>query len=465
MTISDFELETRLRDLSARADDLAPPPRDLVQLTRERFRSERRHRIALGAAAVAAVLVFVGVPVLASTLAADPQRAEVATPSGRTFTPSPPTGLYALPTRGSLADDEEWLAAMTEQDWGPVDPQVLAGGIEVPDPPADSRRVAFAGDVPSGRVALILGMDGTRVAHAWFTGPRGAAPDQMSLATVPGHAGQNDTLALVDGSGPTAPSVTLVVVTEPGATVTRGLTPVVEASGEVRREDVDVVMDDGIGIAEIPTPWAWGALGPMVHVQGANAPQSMQMEDSVRLRGGMPGVGPTAAIADPRGLGDRIQRDQAEQAAAWQLEMYGLSEDQARPTLLAAGPLGTRVAQYGELYGMTHPSGATELWVVTYAPEEPDQGGQWFTFPPAPAGTALLDRVIAVRALDGVLVSAPAGTQAEVLDASGNVLTTLQLDRGSGTGSPDQRGSAVTVRILDGAGNVLAEAPIRDSDG
>ena len=463
MTISDLELETRLRDLSARGDDLGPVPRDLAQLTRDRFRSERRRRIALGAAALAAVLVFVGVPVLASTLAADPQRADVATPSGRTFTPSPPTGLYALPTRGDLADDEEWLAAVTELEWGPVDPELLAAGIEVPDPPVDSRRVAFAGDVPSGRIALILGMDGTRPAHAWFTGPRGATPDQMSLASIPSHAGQTDTLVLVDGAGPTAPSVTLVVVTEPGATVTRGLTPVVEASGEVRREDVDVATDDGIGIAEIPAPWAWGA-GPTVQVQGAPAPQGMQIEDSVRLRGGALGHAPTAPIADPRGLGDRIQRVQAERTAGWQLEMYGLSADQAQPTLLAAGPLGTR-APYGELYGMTHPSGATELWVVTYAPDQAEAGGQWFAVPPAPAGTALLDQVIAVRELDGLLVSAPAGARAEVLDASGTVLGTLQLDRGSGTGTSDQPGSAVAVRILDGAGNVLAEAPIRDSDG
>lgn len=192
-----------------------------------------------------------------------------------------------------------------------------------------------------------------------------------------------------------------------------------------------MAVDDGVGIAEIPTPWAWGSLGPVVHVQGAPAPQGMQMGDSVRLRGGGLGHAPTAAIADPRGLGDRIQREQAEQTAGWQLEMYGLTVDQAQPTLLAAGPLGTR-ASHGELYGVTHPSGATELWVVTYASEQPEAGGQWFNVPPAPAGTALLDRVIAVRELDGLLVSAPAGARAEVLDASGNV---------------------------------IAEAPIRDRDG
>ena len=38
MTISDIELEAGLRDLRGRTDHLVPPPADLAQRTRERYR-------------------------------------------------------------------------------------------------------------------------------------------------------------------------------------------------------------------------------------------------------------------------------------------------------------------------------------------------------------------------------------------------------------------------------------------
>ena len=68
MTLSDLDLETRLRDQRTRTGEIPPAPVDLVQRVRERAREQRRRRVALSAAGIAAALVFVGLPVLTSGL-------------------------------------------------------------------------------------------------------------------------------------------------------------------------------------------------------------------------------------------------------------------------------------------------------------------------------------------------------------------------------------------------------------
>jgi hypothetical protein len=461
VTISDSELEAGLRDLRSRAVVLAPPPEDLAQRTRERYRAQRRSRAALAAGGLLALVVLVGVPVVASTVAEAP-RGEVAEPSERTFVPSQASSLYSLPTRGSLAGDDGWLAGVVALDWGPVDPAMQPPGTEVPDPPLDSRKVAFAGDVPSGRVALVLGLDDNRLVHAWFTGPEGAAVGRMELASFPSTSNHDDALVLRDAPGPTG-AVTLLVLGQPGDTVDIGLTPVVEASGEIRSDRLDVDVEDGIATVEVDLPDPFRGIGGDVRVRrSSGTDRGMTMEDSARLRGGAPPTPLVADVepADPRGLLDRTDPVASAWTAAGQVAEYGLTAEQARPTLLAAGPLGARVGTYGELYGMTHPSGATSTWVVTYSPADPDSGSSLATFPPAPAGTALLDRVLAVQAMAGLLVSAPDGVEAQVVDDSGAVLLTVPLERGAGTAPFNDQRYGRTVRILDATGAVLAETPL-----
>lgn len=458
MTLSDLDLETRLRDQRTRADEIPPAPLDLAQRVRVRAREQRRRRVAMTAAGIAATLVFVGLPVLASGLIGEGTRGESAAPSGRSFTPSPPRGLYALPPRGDLARDKEWLAAVAARNWEP-EPNWYPPGVDVPDPSADTRRVAFAGDVPSGRVALVLGMVGRQIVHAWFTGPEGADAEDMELATMPSQSGIN-ALALVDAPAPSAPTVTLIVVAEPGDTIDRGLAPVVESSGEVRYGRVVVDVENGIGIAEVPAPWRWRGDVQIHRANGAGG-RGLQMEDSVRLRGDLSGPG-TADVApdDPRGLSALTNAGMAASVAGSQVSLYGLTAEQARPTLLAAGPLGSRERQYGELYGMTHPSGATSTWLITYPTDSAAAGPQMFELPPAAAGTALLERVIAVQANAGLILSVPAGVEAQALDASGAVLVTVPLARGAGSGSLGVDQGVVRVRILDGDGDGLAEVPV-----
>ncbi|MGY1803330.1 hypothetical protein ACI78T_08615 [Blastococcus sp. SYSU D00922] len=461
MTISDSQLEAGLRDLRNRADVMAPPPADLAQRTRERYRAQRRSRAALAAGGLVALVVFVGVPVVASTLA-DAPRAEVAGTSGRTFVPSAPTGLYALPTRGSLADDEEWLSGVAALAWDPVIPEGYPADLEVPDPPMDTRRVAYAGDVTSGRVALVLGMVDNTVAYSWFTGPAGAAADEMALATFPSTTGPDGVLALRDAPDPSAETVTLVVVAEDGDSVEVRLTPVVEADGTVRSDSLPMDVVDGVAEIDMDVLAYVMSLSGEVRVRdAAGADRPLQMADSDRLGGGEPWGGvPEVQALDPRGLADRTWQQASLWSVGSELATYGLGVETAQPTLLAAGPLGSRVNQYGELYGMTHPSGATSTWLIAYSPGSPDAGATSMQFAPAAAGTALLDRVIAVQAMSGVLVSAPSGVAAQVVDDAGTVLVTVPLERGAGTAPYSGPEIGVTVRILDADGDVLAEAPL-----
>ncbi|SOD95204.1 hypothetical protein [Blastococcus haudaquaticus] len=468
MTISDTELEAGLRGLRARARDIAPPPHDLAQRTRERYRAQRRTRAALAAGGLAAALVLVGVPVVASTIAADPQRGEVAGPSDRPFVPAPPSGLYAVPTRGGLADDGTWLDEVAALEWALPDPDLYGTGLTPPNAPPGTRRVAFADDVASGRIALVLGIADRQVVHAWFTGPAGASPEEMELATLPGVASPGSALALLDAPGPDAAELTLVVVAEPGDAVDLGLTPVVEADGQVRADRIDLDVEDGIANVEVEMDVPFFRVGGDVRATRENgSDRSMTMEESARLRGDAAPTEfmPLATAEDPRGLAGRSDPEAAQWSVGSMLASYGLTAEQARPTLLAAGQLGARVDRYGELYGLTHPSGATTTWLISYSPGNRSGGVTTTSYPAVPAGTPLLDQVVAVEAMAGIIVSAPTGVEAQVLGADGALLVTVPLERGAGTAPYNGRQEAASVRIVDGAGNVVAEAPMTGTGG
>jgi hypothetical protein len=346
---------------------------------------------------------------------------------------------------------------VTQLGWAYVDASSLPSGMQVPDPSVGSRRVAFAGDVASGRVALVLGMEGRTLAAAWFVGPEGAEPGEMVLATMPGFVGQAGFLGLVDAPAPDAPDQSLIVVAMPGDTMTWKGASTVSASGEVVEETLPLDLDDGVGTHEVSVPWEWD-----VDVRSPNGQHrggSLTDSDRSRLGGSAQGLPAEIAIADPRGLATMTMHENAQHLTRSVLSDYSLRAIDAQPTLLAAGPLGAQGGQYGELYGMTHPSGATEVWLATYLPSRPDSGVALSRFPPAPVGQTLMERVIAVGARAGLLVSAPEGVEAQVLDPSGAVLTTIPLTRGAGSG-PMNDPAASKVRVLDAAGDVVGEGPV-----
>ncbi|MFP5369350.1 MAG: hypothetical protein ACLGI3_01170, partial [Actinomycetes bacterium] len=216
MILSDHELETRLRDHRERAADIPPAPSDLAQRARERARDQRRNRKALTAAGIAAALVFVGLPALASGVLTDGSRGESAAPSTRPRTPAP--SHLDLPTRGSLAGDEEWLAGVRAVSWLPGDlasypPEAAKAMV---DPAVEDRKVVFAGDVPGGRVALVMARAERELLQAWYAGPERARPAEMRLVTGPGNGPRTQPLGILTEPDPASGRVTLVVVAQPG---------------------------------------------------------------------------------------------------------------------------------------------------------------------------------------------------------------------------------------------------------
>ncbi len=459
MTLSDPDLEARLRrDLRARGEDVPPAPADLAEATRRRHRTLRRREIGLVAAGVAAALVLVGVPAISSTLTADSDRGQAARPTAESpGLQAPGSDLYEIPTRGGLADDDAWLTAMAAVEWSPSSPY-RDPGMELAEPfPADSRRVAYADDVPSGRVALVVGLSGRELVHAWFVGPRGAEPSEMTSANWPGLY-DTDVVALIDGEEGDD-TLTLVVVAGPDAVIERPLVPVVDADGNEAPSVDTLDLENGIAVVEVDRRWAESGASLFVQVDRANS-VGVAISDSPRA-----GIEPVEGVlpADPRGLGQRVELSPwLEDHTAQLLRQYGLSAEEAQPTLLAAGPVSSRHSV--ELLGITFPSGATGLWLTTYEPADPDEGMMGTQLPYAPAGTDLLDRVVAVRTIGGLVVSAPSGVRFDVVDASGVAVQSIPLIDGSGTGALNDPATAEGFRIVDGAGDVVAEGSIEVID-
>jgi ferric-dicitrate binding protein FerR (iron transport regulator) len=108
-----MDVESRLRrHLAAGGAQLAPAPRDVAERTRLRHRQQRRHRAAVAGVALAVALVFCTTPALRGVLP-DGTRSAAADPA---TTAGPLPSLYDLPVGGSLADDEDWPAAMAAGD-------------------------------------------------------------------------------------------------------------------------------------------------------------------------------------------------------------------------------------------------------------------------------------------------------------------------------------------------------------
>jgi len=330
---------------------------------------------------------------------------------------------------------------------------VVPAGIadDVPEPAEDSRHVAFAGDVPDGRVALVVGEDDGRVAAAWFTGPAGAEPDEMEVVNLPQPTGRSSAQALVQAASPTAPTVLLVAVGPPGSSMDLTAPPRVDATGVEVRPRVDLPTDDGVSVYTLHGSWS-----------PASEVRSRVGADRTSL------IMPTVAIAgDPTEAppeGGEITDDHViDQTVARILAEYALTEEQARPTVLARGP-GTHSSGVA-LLGLTFPSNATGVWLLTY-----DVGvGGWSSslgrLPYAPAGTKLEDRLVAARA-SGLTVAlhAPRGAvSAEVLTTQGVVLGSVDLVDGGYVG--ELPAGAAKVEALDAAGRTLDEGSIEQVVG
>jgi hypothetical protein len=192
----------------------------------------------------------------------------------------------------------------------------------------------------------------------------------------------------------------------------------------------------------------------------------------VRVGGRQPfAVRPTVVSTDgpgdpSRGTDQVGDQDVVDQSTGSVAARYGLTRQQLRPRVLAAGngSDGERIV----LFGATFPSGATGAWLLTYQLRADGWDSSLGRLPHAPAGTPLEDRLIAVP-VDGfrLALAAPEGAvRAEVLTTRGEVIGGVDLDGGSYVGEvpggsfAPGTGGAAKVRALDAAGRTLAEVPI-----
>jgi hypothetical protein len=460
MALSDADLEGRLRDLRVRADELPPAPADLAGTIRARHHRQRRTELRLAAAGLAVMLLFIGVPVVTSALSGS--GSETADPSSTTAGEAEKV-LLDEPTRGSLATDDAWLAGFAARDLGPGDPagDLSAGGVS--EESVELRTTAFAGDVPGGRVALVVARlrDGDTV-QAWFTGPTGARPTEMALTDL-GRAPSREPLALLDVPDPATGRGVLVVVAFPGDEVEVKTGQEVTASGEVRERWQPVPTEDGAGALGLDLPISWLQQNAQLRIAAGgedwqhSSPRLSQRAIDAR-------ESDPPELADPRSLRGFVDEDQLRTSVEHLVTRFGSSPTELGLTILAAGPVGGTTANT-LLVGATFPSGATTGLLAVYpseldASQPPPVFQSMTSTATAPAGTALLDRVFAVELAEVLTVSGPmTGARAEVYDAAGTLLTTVPLVQGAGAGFlPPQ--VPTLVRILDGSRALVTSAPV-----
>jgi len=220
-----------------------------------------RQRRVRWAAAALVVALFAGGASLTRSAVAEPA-AQDATATPRRD-PVPPA-LYEEPVRGSLADDEEFLAAMEARTWS------IALGYTgaTLDPEPGTRRVVFAADVPGGhRWAVVLARSGVQWLVAWFAGPRGAEPRQMTEAAPPMPFLGSQPMALMDVSAVTGP---LVVLAAPGRDAEYSPSLDRAPDGGLVRDFRPVPVVDGVPMGQVTMPITWGAEELRVLLDGAD---------------------------------------------------------------------------------------------------------------------------------------------------------------------------------------------------
>jgi hypothetical protein len=238
MTDAEQAVQDRLTRLARRAPQSTDTAGRVLAA-----RSRGRRRATARAALVAAVTV-------AAVLAVAPGSPPVPPPPPAAAAAAVDTGptLYDVPTRGSLAGDAAFVEGVRAIDW--ASPPNAALGVL--SPPADTRRVLFAGDVPGGhRWALVMGRVGDTYRTAWFAGRTGARPGQLTLWLGTGDAAPGVPLTLQDAGAATGP---LVVVGLPGDRVVYSPGQDRDAGGRLVRSYADLPVVDGVALAEVTTP-------------------------------------------------------------------------------------------------------------------------------------------------------------------------------------------------------------------
>jgi DNA-directed RNA polymerase specialized sigma24 family protein len=283
------DVEDLLREnFEFRADQVPPPAPDLLGTTVAGYRRASRRRTAAVAATIAAVLSIGGVALGSGLLDGGDGRSGVAAaPADQDL------GVYEVPTRGSLAGDETFVAGVRSIDWSA--PMGWEGAWLEPEE-AD-RRVLFAGEVPGGnRWALVMGRVGFQLLYLWFTGPADASGATLQPAAPPGRGGPEEPMTLMDQERPAA---TLVVVGLPGDEVS------FSPDGSAWQP---IPTDDGVAVGQVAPPDSLAEAELRITRAGGDVVHRSAL--SYFLPGGYvpPGAGPgPAGDRDGRRYGDRMR--------------------------------------------------------------------------------------------------------------------------------------------------------------
>ena len=436
------------RDLGAAlrllVEDVARPPFDPVvaaaAMSREAATRHRRRRLT-GALAGALAAAAVGTAVMLPGGSPDDRPAA---PSADVPVdgPAAPVPVHDLPTRGSLAGDTAFVDGVRRLAWeSETFGSDGASGYAMPS----FRRVVFAGDVPGGRWALVVGSsrssavrggpDGSGdLLQVWFTGPPGAAPDQMTMSSYPLGVSVDVPVALLDPQ-----TGTLVVVAAPGDAVEVSEHSVIAADGFRSRPYERVDTADGIatariGVGDTGLPVAVGYRVLRGDAEVPSAPTEWVMA-SVE-----PDV-PAVDISYPRGLPDADAATAAQSAALEVLGPLGLPPDGTDVVASWAGPLPGPAQGALAAVTVTVPSGAVVVNVrwqsVTANGDMTVAGGCGLDIRPARARTE--ERILAAgcdiySATTGAVVdelllvlAPPSVTALRAYDARGRFLADLPV--------------------------------------
>lgn len=309
-----MSVEQALRaHLDSQAAATPPAPTTLAAEALRTYRERRRARrnAGLGAVGVAALTagIVAGVVVIGDQFQAADRQA--AAPAGSAL---------AFGTRGELRF--EFIGSTIRQ-------RAWNG----PNPPATDRTLAYAGDIPGARIALVTGEDDGLALGQWYVGPLGADGDAMSLLGTPFPITASDPVTLLLPNGDQA---TLVVLASADDQIT--ITDADQSS-----EDLDV-LGDGIGtaIATVdrtllePSPATVNSDQPGALIPGASG---LTIEINGRSLAGNPVPEPEPTM--PAATGALVPFDSAERPAGFGSALvdcltplgYGVYTDEEDTTL------------------------------------------------------------------------------------------------------------------------------------
>ena len=144
-----------------------------------------------------------------------------------------------------------------------------AARADVPEPPLDTRHVVYAGESSRARWVLVAGADpaaapaGRRrrrtraiwtqldsVAIAWFTGPRDAAAEEMTLYGEPRIVDADEPTAVLSPTRPTARRGAPSSVAAPGDQIEGSGLRWIEPDGDALRDFERMDLVDGVDVGE-----------------------------------------------------------------------------------------------------------------------------------------------------------------------------------------------------------------------